>query len=162
MKTEKGNVVLGYTSESVLMLDCDLKREDEVKEFARDYSLFHDLGSALAMLTSDSGQLDLYGKPVKNFCIIFGKILHWEEIRWHIQECYRLGMINKAFTALRKFGSITVRVNAKNNRMPAPEIFYYFPNGDDGGVRGFLNHWEMCKELGMYEEDLASSDNPQA
>jgi len=148
MKTENGNVVLGYTSDSVLMLDCDLKRKVEVIEFGKEYTLFHDLGSILTIETSKSTQLDLFGNLLGNYAIIFGKILRWEEIRWHIAECYRLGMINKAFTALREFGSITIRVNAKNNRIPAPEIVYYFPNGDDKGVKGFLDHWKMCKDLG--------------
>lgn len=117
----EGNVVLGYTSDTLLMLDCDLKREDEVKEFAREYAEFHDLGSALVMITSDTGQLDLLGTPVKNYCIIFGKVLDWEEIRWHINECLRLGMINRAFAVLRDFGSITIRVNPKNRRIPYPK-----------------------------------------
>lgn len=148
---DNGNVVLGFTSDSVLMLDCDLKREDEVVKFAQQYSR---LGSSLVMQTSESFQLDLYGKHLGNYCIIFGKVLDWEEIRWHIGECYRLKMINKGFTALRKFGSITIRVNAKNNRIPHPEIAYYFSNSDKQGrigIWGFLKHWAICKGLGMLD-----------
>jgi hypothetical protein len=145
---DEGNVVLGHTSNSVLMLDCDLKRDDEVVEFGKEYSKFHDLGSVLVMKTSENGQVDLYGKPLANYCIIFGKILDWEEIRWHVQEAYRLGMVKKDFLALRDFGFITIRVNAKNDRIPYPRIVYYFSNGDRRGVMGFLRHWVMCRKLG--------------
>lgn len=145
---DDGNVVLAYQSDCVLMLDCDLKREDEVIEFAKEYAKFHDLGSALVMKTSENGQVDLFGEPLANFCIIFGKVLSWEEIRWHIREAYRLGMVKKDFTALRDFGFITIRVNAKNNKIPHPKIVYYFPKGDNRGVKGFLKHWVMCKNLG--------------
>ena len=146
--SSSGNVVLAYTSDCVLMLDCDLKRQDEVIEFAEEYAKFHDLGSSLVCETSDSSQVDLYGKRLGNYAIIFGKILGWEEIRWHIKEAYRLGMVNRGFTALRRFGSITIRVNAKNDEIPYPKIVYYFRNGDRRGVMGFLRHWVMCRNLG--------------
>ena len=46
--SDKGNVVLAYTSDCRLMLDCDLKTESEVKEFAEEYAKFHkELGMAL-------------------------------------------------------------------------------------------------------------------
>lgn len=146
--SDDGNVVLGYTSSSVLMLDCDLKREEEVKAFAEECAKFYGLGSALVMRTSKSTQVDLYGRSLGNYCIIFGKILDWQEIRWHVQEAYRLGMVNRAFTALREFGYITIRVNAKNNKIPYPESLYFFQNGDDTGIVKFLEHWNICKDLG--------------
>ena len=68
-----GNVVLAYTTYSHLMLDCDLKREDDVKEFAKKYAKFHDLGSAAVFKTSDTPQVDLSGKRLGNYCIIFGR-----------------------------------------------------------------------------------------
>ena len=92
---DKGNVILAFTSDTVLMLDCDLKREDEVIEFAEEYAKFHKLGSVLVMKTSDSNQLDLYGNRLGNYCVIFGKPLSWEEIRWHIKEAYKLGMLTR-------------------------------------------------------------------
>ncbi|MEM2111348.1 MAG: hypothetical protein QXX08_05670 [Candidatus Bathyarchaeia archaeon] len=148
---KEGNVVVAYTSDSVLMLDCDLKREDEVIEFAREYAKFHDLGSALVMKTSESTQVDLYGKTLGNYCIIFGRILTWDEIKWHVKEAFRLGMVNKGFVIIRKFGSITIRVNAKNDKIPPPTPVYYFSNGDKEGRKGiwaFLKHWAMCRKLG--------------
>lgn len=143
-----GNVVLAYTTDSHLMLDCDLKREDEVVTFSEEYSKFHDLGSSGVWKTSDSPQIDLYGNRLGNYCIIFGKVLSWDEIKWHVQEVYRLGMVNKGFTALRKFGSITIRVNAKNDKIPPPMPIYYFRNGDRRGVMAFTRHWVMCRKEG--------------
>jgi hypothetical protein len=151
---DNGNVVLGYTSDSILMLDCDLQRENEVKEFAEEYTKCHDLGSALVMRTSKSMQVDLYGRPLGNYCIIFGKVLDWHEIKWHVAEVYRLGMVNRAFTALRDFGSITIRVNAKNNKIPYPEPLHYFQNGDETGVKSFLEYWAMHRRLGRATTEL--------
>lgn len=144
----EGNVVIGFTSNSILMLDIDKKERQEVIAFAREYAKFHDLGSALVMLTSNSKQLTLNLRPLKSFSVIFGRILSWEEIKWHIQEAYRLGMVDEAFIAIREFGYITIRVNAKNLEKPAPRIIYYFPNGDNTGIIEFLKFWRICKELG--------------
>jgi hypothetical protein len=149
--SDKGNVVLAYTSDCHLMLDCDLKREDEVVLFSEEYSKFHDLGSSAVWKTSDTPQVDLYGKRLGNYCIIFGKVLSWDEIQWHIGECYRQGMVNKGFTALRKFGSITIRVNAKNDKIPPPMPISYFSNGSKEarkGVMAFTRHWVMCRKMG--------------
>jgi hypothetical protein len=143
-----GNVVIGYTSDTLLMLDCDLKREDEVIEFAREYAKFQGLGSVLVMLTSDSTQVDLLGKPLGNYCIIFGQPVDRLEWSWHIGECLRLGMINKAFAVLRNYGNITIRANKKNKETPYPRIIYYFANGDETGVNAFLEYWEICRNLG--------------
>ena len=55
----QGNVVLAYTTSEHLILDCDLKREDEVKKFQEEYARFHDLGSSLSVKTSDSTQLEI-------------------------------------------------------------------------------------------------------
>ena len=149
-----GNVVLGYTSDSILMLDCDLQREDEVKEFAEEYTKYHDLGSALVMRTSKSTQVDLFFRPLGNYCVIFGKVLDWQEIKWHVTEAYRLGMVNRAFMALREFGSITIRVNAKNKKIPYPEPLHYFKNGDETGVKEFLEYWAMHRRLGRATAEL--------
>jgi hypothetical protein len=146
-----GNVVLAYTTDSHLMLDCDLKREDEVKEFAKEYTKFHKLGSTAVFKTSDTPQVDLFGNRLINACIIFGKDLVWDEIQWHVGECYRLGIVNKGFTALRKFGSITIRVNAKNDKIPPPMPISYFSNGGKEarkGVMAFTRHWVMCRKMG--------------
>lgn len=148
MRDREGNVVLGYTSSSILMLDCDLKREDEVIEFAKEYAKFHKLGSVAVFKTSDTPQVDLFGNRLGNYCIIFGKPISWDEIQWHVQEAYRLGIVNKSFTALRQFGSITIRVNSKNDKIPPPKPIFYFRNGDNRGVMAFTKHWVMCRKLG--------------
>lgn len=149
---DSGNVVLAYTSSSHLMLDCDLKREDEVVAFSREYAKKQDLGSSLVCKTSDTSQVDLHGNRLGNYCIIFGTITSWDEIRWHVQEVYRLGMVKKDFLALRDFGFVTIRVNAKNDKIPPPKIVSYFSNGDKKGrigIWGFLKHWAMCRKLGL-------------
>jgi hypothetical protein len=149
IRNREGNVVLGYTADCYLMLDHDLKREDEVVKFAREYTKFHDLGSVAVFKTSDSSQVDLFGNRLGNYCSIFGKPLSWDEIRWHVLEAYRLGMVNKGFAVIRKFGSITIRVNSKNNKIPPPKPIYYYRNGDNRGVMDFTKHWVMCRKLGM-------------
>jgi hypothetical protein len=131
------------------LLDCDLQREDEVKEFAREYTMLHDLGSVAVFKTSDTTQVDLYLNILGNSCIIFGKVpLVFDEINWHVKEAYRLGMVNRGFTALRKFGFITIRVNSKNNKIPPPKPLYYFRNGDRRGITAFVKHWKMCRNMG--------------
>jgi len=147
----EGNVVLGHTDDSKLMLDCDLKREVEVKEFAKRYTKFHDLGSVAVFKTSNTPQVDLFGERLGNYCVIFGKKISWDEIKWHVKEIYRLGLVNKGFTALREFGSITIRVNAKNDKIPPPRPVFYFSNGDDTGVMEFIDYWVMCRKMGRSE-----------
>jgi hypothetical protein len=58
-------------------------------------------------------------------------------------------MVKKDFLALREFGSITIRVNSKNNKIPPPKPIYYFQNGDNRGVMDFTRYWVMCRKLGM-------------
>jgi len=150
-RDRQGNVVLAYTSSCILMLDCDLKTEEEVIEFARDYALEHDLGSVAVWKTSDSNQVDLYGNRLGNYCIIFGKIISWDEVKWHVQEAFRYKMVNKGFVIIRKFGSITIRINAKNDKIPPPMPISYFSNGGRKarkGVIAFTRHWVMCRSLG--------------
>ena len=144
----EGNVVIGYTSKCTLMLDCDMVREAETIEFAISYAKLHDLGSVLIMRSSVTPQRDLEMHILTNLAIIFGRLLSWEENMWHIQECYRLNVIRKSFTRLRKFGFITIRVNAKNRDKPCPQILHYFHDGDDRGTERYLAHWKMCRKLG--------------
>jgi len=153
----EGNVVLAYTSDSLLMLDSDLKREDEVIGFSREYAEFNKLGSSAVFKTSDSSQVDLFGNRLGNYCIVFGKVLPWDEIKWHVREAYRLGMVNKGFVIIRKFGSITIRVNSKNSKIPPPRPISYFSNVDDTGILEFIDHWVMCRKMGRleYEQDKA-------
>lgn len=150
----EGNVVLGYCSDTTLMLDVDNQMEEVVKDFAIRYTKFHDLGSVLIIKTSEGGQQDLFGNTLGSFAIIFGKCpISWEEIKWHVTEARRLGMIERSFLALRKFGYITIRVNAKNDRTPCPEIVAYYRNGDKTGIFRYLRFYAMCKKLGRKEEN---------
>jgi hypothetical protein len=141
-------VVLAYTSDAQLMLDCDLQRLCEVKEFAREYAESNDLGSSVVFKTSDTTQVNLFGKRLGNYCIIFGKVLPWDEIKWLVKDAYKSGIVNKGFTALRMFGFITIRVNSKNSKIPPPKPLYYFHNGDDTGVKAFVDYWKMCRNMG--------------
>lgn len=108
----KGNVVIGFTTNSYLMLDCDLQREEDVLRFAEEYAKFHKLGSSLVMETSNPKQMELDLKHLlKNFCVIFGKRIAWEENKWHVKEAYRLGWLLKDFSlsessGLRLYGLI--------------------------------------------------------
>ena len=148
---DEGNVVLAYTTDSHLMLDYDLKTQAKAVGFTRKYAKYHKLGSALTTLTSEVKQMDLSldkDNLLNRYSGIFGKIIDKREVMWHVQEAYRLGMVDKAFTALREFGYITIRVNAKNDEISAPKIVDYFRNGDNRGVMGFLRHWVMCRKLG--------------
>lgn len=60
--------------------------------------------------------------------------------------------VNKGFTVMREFGSITIRVNAKNSKIPSPIPICYFSNGDRRedreGVMQFVRHWVMCRKMG--------------
>lgn len=148
-KPAEGNVVLGFTSKTQLMLDVDNLTQEETCDFAECYGRFQDLGSSLVLKTSDTTQTDLFGNNLGKFCIIFGKYIHWTEIQWHITEARRLGMIERAFTLLRSFGSITIRVNAKNEKTPAPKIVKFFPNGDMRAIRDYVRFWNRYKTMGF-------------
>jgi len=124
-----GNIVVGFTTNTFLMLDADLQTEERVVEWAREYTRLYELGSVLIMKTSDSLQLDLYGNKLYNFCIIFGQPLGWQEIILHIENAYREGIVNKYFREMRYLGVITERVNRKNNRINYPKIFKYINVG---------------------------------
>jgi len=153
----EGNVVVSYMSDCILMLDCDLKRQDDIIEFAREYCKTHNLLDALVMRTSECMQVDLFGEPLGNFCVVFGRILQWSEIRWHVLEAFRLGMVDKGFVVIRKFQSITIRVSAKNNKVPYPKFVAYFDDGDSRiglGIKKFLKYWAMCRGLGFKKTEL--------
>lgn len=145
---QEGNVVIGFESENILMLDCDVKLEKDLIAFGRDYTLHQDLGDFLLCKTSDITQVDLSGNSLANYAIIFGKFLSRDEIRFHVREAYRLGIVDRSFVRIRRFGSITIRVTAKNNEEPHPEIVYYFRNGDSHGIKEFTDFFDISKELG--------------
>ena len=146
--SKDGNVVIGFCTNNILMLDLDLHTEATAKAFVKSYSEFHKLGSVLLLKTSDSNQIDLLGNRLKKYAAIFGKPLIWDEILWHIKECRRLGMIERSFLNLRKFGYITIRVNAKNAKIPPPKVVAHYRLGDNTGVVLFLKFRKSCKDLG--------------
>lgn len=127
-----GNVVLGLMTDGILMLDCDKQREEDVINFAREYSKFHNLGSFAVFLTSKAS-IPNYIMPnlwrvngvLNNYFIIFGRLLAWQEVRWHVKEAYRLGIVNKDFLVMRNFEAITARYNAKNRDKPHPKLVYF-------------------------------------
>lgn len=147
-RSKDGNVVIGFCSNSILMLDLDLHTEATAKAFVKSYSEFHKLGSVLLLKTSDSNQIDLHGNRLKKYAAIFGKPLIWDEILWHMKECRRLGMIERSFLNLRKFGYITIRVNAKNDKTPPPKVVAFYRLGDITGIVTFLEFRRLCKDLG--------------
>jgi hypothetical protein len=149
MEDEEGNVVVGYTCDNILMLDIDDETKDGVVDFVKTYSMFHNLGKALVMKTSDRHRLDPLHNRLANYCIIFGKYpMSWKEISWHIKEARRLGMIEKAFTAIRKFGYTTIRVNDKNKKIPHPTIVSYCGEGDNTGCMKYLRFWTNNRTVG--------------
>jgi len=151
--SKDGNVVLGFTSDTYLMLDVDFQWLPFVKEFAIKYARFHKLGSVLILKTSDDYLTDFFGNKLGKYCIIFGKPLSWKEIQWHITEARRIGIIERAFTKLRDFGSITIRVNAKNFETPPPDIIKFYANGDMTGMRDFVQFRNRFRNLGFYQEN---------
>jgi hypothetical protein len=75
---------------------------------------------------------------------------------WHVQEAYRLGMVNKQFADMRHIGNITIRVNAKNNKIPHPNPICYFSNGDDTGGLWSLSTIGLCAE--RWENELLAKE----
>ncbi len=146
--TPEGNVVLGFTSSNFLMLDVDDLIEYYVLDFAKEYAEFYKLGSLMVLRTSESTKTDLFGNRLGNYCIIFGKPLTWKEIQWHINETKKLGIINRSFAKLRDFGTITIRVNSKNEKIPPPEIIRFYNNGDMTGIVAYIKHKNTCEGLG--------------
>jgi hypothetical protein len=83
-------------------LDADLKKGEEVVEWAREYTKKFRLGSVLIMMSSDgSGQVDLHGNRLYNFSLIFGEHLPWQEIMLHINNAFKDDMVDKKFVKTR-------------------------------------------------------------
>lgn len=151
-EAEQGNIVLAYSGRDILMLDPDLKRKTEVIPFSEEYAKFHDLGSSAVFLSSDPLLVDLFGVRLYNFAVIFGKRLSNQEIQWHLKECLRLGMVDRAFAEVQT-DIRTIRVNAKNKLIPPPVPVHYFRNGDDTGIQDFVTHWVRERNLGLKDID---------
>jgi len=142
------SVVVGFTTSDYLMLDADLKKPEEVVEWARKYTKESHLGSVLITKTSDSFQLDLHGDLLFNFSLIFGERLPWQEIMLHINNAFKDNMVDKKFVKMRFQGFITERVNRKNKRIEPPKVFKYIPNGNHEGCFEYLRWWKWYKEVG--------------
>jgi hypothetical protein len=148
-KPSEGNVVIGFSTSTNLILDIDFQAEETVLEFAKEYAKFHDLGSSVVLKTSDKYRTDLFGNKLGKYCIVFGKYIGWEEIRWHIKEARRLGMIERTVVIMTRFGDITERANAKNKDTPPPRLIKFFPNGDMRGIRDYISYLNRNKDLGF-------------
>ena len=149
-KPSDGNVVLGLSTSCNLILDIDYQAENEVLEFAQEYAQYHKLGAIAIFKTSDKYRTDLFGNKLGKYCAVFGKYIGWEEIRWHIKEARRLGMIERTVVIMTRFGDITERANAKNKDTPPPRLIKFFPNnhGDMHGIRDYVSYWNLSKDLG--------------
>jgi len=146
---EEGDVVVAYTREDTLMLDIDEQLESRVVNFGQRYSkCYKHLGGYIILETSKTPKVDLFGNRFGNYCVIFGKHLKWEEIVWHIEECRGMGIINEDFARIRMFGSITIRVNPKNDKKPALKVIHSNYGEDDEAIESFLEYYEMNKDLG--------------
>jgi len=146
--THEGNVVFGATFSDYLMIDADLKRPAEVLMWAKEYAKRFRLGSVLIMKTSNSLQLDLYGRRLYNFAVIFGERLPWQEIMLHIDNAFKDGIVDKKFVKMRFQGFITERVNRKNEQIPPPKLFKYIPNGINEGCFEYLRWYKWYKNVG--------------
>jgi hypothetical protein len=145
-----GNVILGYASDTALMLDVDEQIQQFVIKFAIGYTRFHKLGSVLVLRSSLSSKTDLFGNKLANFFIIFGKPLCWEEIQWHINETRRLGIINRGFATLRNYGHIILRENSKNKKIPPPEVIKFYNNGDMTVIADFISDKNLSQGIGEF------------
>jgi hypothetical protein len=151
--SKDGNVVIGFCTENILMLDLDFHTFAVANKFSKRYAEFHELGGYELIQTSDSTQRDLFGNKLNKYAVIFGRVLSWEEIKCHVTESRRLGMIERSFLNLRKFGCITIRVNAKNDKTPAPKIVAVYNLGDMTGILEFEEFRKSCKNLGKLKAD---------
>lgn len=140
--------MVGFRTDSYLMLDVDLKRAEKVVEWAEQYAEAYDLGSVLIMRTSSSKQIDLFDNELDNFCIIFGQPLPWQEIRLHVEHAYEDEIVNRQFRDMRYLGHITERVNRKNSGKDHPRVYTYFPNGNNEGCMEYLRWWKWNREVG--------------
>jgi hypothetical protein len=145
-----GNVILGYASDTALMLDVDEQVEEFVIRFAIRYARFHKLGSVMVLRSSLSSKTDLLGNKLANFFIIFGKPLCWEEISWHISETRRLGVINRGFATLRNYGHIILRENSKNRKIAPPEVIKFYNNGDMTVIADFISDKNISQGIGEF------------
>jgi hypothetical protein len=145
-----GNVILGYASDTALMLDVDEQIEQFVIKFAIRYTRFHKLGSVLVLRSSLSSKTDLFGNKLANFFIIFGKPLCWAEIQWHISELRRLGIINRGFATLRNYGHIILRENSKNKKIPPPEVIKFYNTGDMTVIADFISDKNISQGIGEF------------
>ncbi len=134
----RGNVVIGYCDTSLLMLDVDDHDKAYAIDFAKRYTDFHNLGS-----------VEVYETSKNHFAVIFGKPLDRWEIRWHLKETLRLGVINEGFSRIRDCDGITIRTNAKDWKTPSPKSVYLYVHGDTTGILRYRQSKKMTEKLGM-------------
>jgi hypothetical protein len=150
---EYDNAMISFFSNDFLGLDADEQNEDFIKDFAKTYSKFYDLGSVLVQRTSRINRISKFG--LANYSIIFGKLLYWKQIEWHIDNTEKLGIIKRNYADQRKAQRhISIRLNPKNDKTPTPKTTMYFYNGDMTGLIEFIRFKNISKINGLVPAKL--------
>ena len=156
--TEYDNAMISFFSNDFLGLDADEQSEEFIKDFAKTYSKFYNLGSVLIQRTSRIGRISKFG--LANYSIIFGKLLFWKQVDWHIDNTERLGIIKQNYATLRKAQRhISIRLNPKSDKSPTPETILYYNNGDMTGLIEFIRFKNISKINGLVPAKLKRRAN---
>jgi hypothetical protein len=146
-----GNICTGISTNSILIFDVDRHTKEFTLFHGENYPKFYHLGASLVMQTSETFERDFYGNTLGNYAIVFGKPITWEEIKWHIVNGVKLGLLERANLYVLKWGYITSRQNPKNREIPAPKVLKFFSNshGDMRGIVSYIQHWNLVKDFGF-------------
>jgi hypothetical protein len=129
--------MIGFCATNFLMLDIDSQKRSTAKKFSEEYAKFHNLGSS-ALLETSKGR----------YAVVFGAPLYKTEIKWHVKEAKRLGMVDNQFLKMRdSCGWINIRTSKKGKKR-FPRLVKFFSNGDMRGVLAyyrFLNNTKNCE-----------------
>jgi hypothetical protein len=151
--TQQGTARIGFTTSHYLLLDADRHTEKSVVQWTRAYAKRHRSGSALIMMTSNRGELNLYGDRLYHFCIVFGRFIkQWQVVMRHIGNASNDGIVDGQFVKTKELNKwINERVNKKSNTVGHPRIFCYIPSRKDTpedreGVFAYLRFWRDNRE----------------
>jgi len=140
IKTEKPNIVIGYTTREHLLLDLDkttlLKAVLLVKLIQQQYAK---VGDALIILSSIGThrqriRYTRYGRPLvvrslNNYHVVFDATIGYNSCCRIISTLAGLSVLNRDYVKIRTFrGDMTLRVspNAQLNGLkPMPHVVYY-------------------------------------
>jgi hypothetical protein len=152
-KQEYDNAMISFFSNDFLGLDADEQYEGVIKNFAKTYTKFYNLGSVLVQRTSRISRISKFG--LANYSIIFGRLLYWKQIEWHIDNTEKLGIIKQNYADLRKAQRhISIRLNPKSDKSPTPETILYYKNGDMTGLIEFIRFKNISKINGLVPAKL--------